>query len=109
MCPYIDQNSRDRIEDEIVIFSTYDDEYLHGVNPINEIASRIKTNGDLNYVLTRICLQFLLNQPKQGYQERQNIVGTLECCKQEFVRRVLDKYEEIKIIENGDLDDYEKF
>lgn len=60
------------------------------------------TAGDLNYKITRVCLDWLdgLNPSYQHYAE---VVMTLECAKLEFYRRMLAPYEDNKIKENGDV------
>jgi hypothetical protein len=60
------------------------------------------TPGDLNFLLTLI-IQDYLEQKKESYQTLNDIVGGLECCKQEFIRRVVNPYEDSRIISNGDI------
>jgi len=62
----------------------------------------IETPGDLNFVLTKVCLEYLDNK-SESYQAYNDIVGALECCKLEMYRRAVAPYEELKIAENGDL------
>ncbi len=59
------------------------------------------TIGGLNYMLTMLCRDFL--PKKHSYEELNEIIGVLECVKQEFYRRVVVPYEEIKMKENGDV------
>jgi hypothetical protein len=58
--------------------------------------------GELNYMLTMICKQYLEDNGGR-YQQVNDIVGALECCKLEFYRRKAAPYEDTKIIENGDV------
>lgn len=58
--------------------------------------------GELNYVLTKTIHNYLKVKGLR-YQTLDEIVGALECCKMEFVRRVVNPYEDQKIEENGDL------
>lgn len=58
--------------------------------------------GELNYVLTRICDTFI-NTKGKNYQNLNEVVGAIECVKQELYRRVIAPYENIKIEENGDV------
>jgi len=37
-----------------------------------------------------------------------SVVGILECAKQEFIRKVVNPYENKKIIENGCISDLDK-
>lgn len=62
------------------------------------------TPGELNYVLTNAVLVYLDNTGK-SYQTINDIVGALECAKQEFYRRVAVPYEEQKRFELGDVYD----
>ena len=62
----------------------------------------IKGPGQLNYALTFICNEYM-KQGHKSYQEINDIVGALECCKMEFYRRIAVPYEEIKMKENGDV------
>lgn len=59
-------------------------------------------SGDLNFLLTNTCLTYLQVHGK-SYAILNDIVGALECCKQEFIRRVVNPYEDEKIKENGDV------
>lgn len=58
--------------------------------------------GELNYSITRLMLRYLENNGK-SYMTLNEIVGALECAKQEFYRRLAVPYEDTKIAENGDV------
>jgi hypothetical protein len=62
----------------------------------------IETPGDLNFVITKVCLEYFDNK-KQSYQTYNDIIGALECCKLEMYRRSVAPYEDVKISENGDV------
>lgn len=64
-----------------------------------------KTTGELNFLLTIQCLDYLEHKTRgdYNYSTINDIVGALECCKQELYRRVAIPLEERKIIENGDV------
>ena len=68
---------------------------------LNKIDS-IKSPGELNYILTEVCKRYM-EERSENYQTFNDIVGALECCKQEFYARVVAPYEEQKIKENGDV------
>ena len=73
------------------------------IDPV--IESVLNTNlssGELNYVITRLCQQYLANH-KPNYSTMNNIIGVLECAKQEFYRRIAAPYENEKIKLNGDV------
>lgn len=60
-----------------------------------------ETAGELNFVLTTMCRRYFIKS-KQNYEALNAVIGALECCKQEYYRRVCVPYEESKIKENGD-------
>jgi len=60
------------------------------------------TAGELNYLLTHICQQYVESQ-KFCYQTLNDVVGALEGCKIEFYRRIVAPYEGVKIAVNGDV------
>ena len=62
----------------------------------------IEHAGDLNYVLTRVCLEYI-NDRGAGYRIYNDVIGALECCKLEMYRRAVAPYEDHKIRENGDV------
>jgi hypothetical protein len=76
--PYIKQEHRERVAD--------------GVGPFN--------SGELNYTITKLCIDYLV---ERDYDEFNEVVGVLECVKQEFYRRMVAPYEDKKIEENGDV------
>jgi hypothetical protein len=59
----------------------------------------IRADGDLNYVLYKYCKNFV----KPSYNNYKNFIGELHQCTTEIERRLLGPYEDIKIIENGDV------
>ena len=61
-----------------------------------------KNPGDLNFVLTAICDEYLVHHGLK-YQHLNDVVGALECCKLELYRRIAAPYEDIKLKENGDV------
>ncbi len=89
--PYIKKSDRLRIE-----FCSED------INAITRLIKTIETEGDLNYVITRLCQEFL-DKKGEKYSVYNTIIGALECAKLELYRRKIAIYEEKKIVENGDL------
>lgn len=61
------------------------------------------TEGQLNYVITRLCLAA---KKKEGlsYKTLNAIIGVLECAKFEFYRRTAAPYENTKLAVNGDVE-----
>jgi hypothetical protein len=69
---------------------------------------RIETVGELNYFITRTCLNYIKNNGF-NYQKINDILGVLSAVGHEFYRRLFKYYEDLKIYENGDvLTDEEK-
>ncbi len=61
--------------------------------------SGLKVDGDLNYVLFAFCKRHV----KPGYGNYKNFCGELRQCATEIERRLLARYEDVKILENGDV------
>lgn len=66
-----------------------------------EMDNHALTPGELNYLITRLCLKYL--GPKPGYSQYNDIVGALECAKLEFYRRKVSAYENEAMLRNGDV------
>lgn len=58
--------------------------------------------GDLNYFVTQLVTRYL-NERQLSYKAINEVVGVLECAKQELYRRVAAPYETQKLIQNGDV------
>jgi len=66
----------------------------------------LENSGHLNYALTMVIKSYL-KQHGLAYTTLNDIVGALDGAKAEFQRRVVNPYEDQKIIENGDVYDVE--
>lgn len=65
-------------------------------------ANSAPTVGHVNYIISKLIWGiFRKNGP--SYTGGNNLIGVLECVKQEFYRRQLAEYEDKKIKENGDI------
>lgn len=72
------------------------------------LARQIETEGELNYVLSRL-IHRIIEVPDFNYKQNfylkynslNTIIGVLECVKQEFYRTVVAPYEDKKRAENG--------
>ncbi len=65
-----------------------------------------ETAGELNFMLSVVAKAYMHRAKDEGtfgYQTLNDIVGALEGAKLEFVRRVVNPYEDAKIVENGDI------
>ena len=88
--PYI--KKEDRIK--------FDENICDLVNKITNDGVDFKV-GEVNYIISSIVWK--LFQGNMSYTNGNNLMGVLECVKQEFYRRKLSQYEDKKITENGDL------
>ena len=72
---------------------------------IDRLASRLvhlgASPGDLNYSITRLLI--LLYGIDPTYSKIASAMGTLECVKAEFYRKVAAPYEDKKATENGQV------
>lgn len=59
--------------------------------------------GDLNYQITKLCVDYCNRRKPHDYTLYNEVMGALECAKQEFYRRMVVPYEDKKIEENGDV------
>lgn len=64
----------------------------------------ILSAGELNYYITYIIDEYIRNYGL-NYQNINDIIGALEGAKLEFYRRVVSKYEDIKLKQNGEVYD----
>ena len=82
--PYIDKESRGKFD--VMIAD----------------ASMIDNCGELNYVMSKICLAYI---KKKGlkYQNINDVMGALTGVQLELYRRVWADYEDTKIESNGDI------
>lgn len=65
-----------------------------------------KLPGFTNYLISRLTTGII--NPK-NYGEMATVVSTFECAKHEFIRRVMNPYEDDAIAKNGDIPEYEAF
>lgn len=73
-----------------------------GQDPECPYDERPDVPGELNYMFTVLIRDYIADHGL-SYQVINDIVGALECAKQEFYRRVAIPYEDKKIEENGDV------
>lgn len=76
-------------------------------NKINQASHGVLDNaGALNYTLHQLVHEYL-DQNKITYQSLNDVIGVLECAKQEIYRRIASDYEDRKILQNGDCEPYQ--
>lgn len=56
--------------------------------------------GELNYVITKLCHKYI-KAHGLSYSILNEVIGVLECAKQELYRMIAAKYEDKKRMENG--------
>lgn len=97
--PYINEENRDILESDIKYLATTITEYI----PISEIA------GTMNYTISSLLMRVFQGLNPEGLRYRQvnEIIGVLECIKQELYRRSFGPYEDKAIEKNGDLKEFE--
>ena len=96
--PYIKEEARAILDDciEKMVYCITD-------GNIHSDAEFATILGEINYSFSRILSGCA---GKTSYSKVAMITGVLENIKQEYYRRVATKYEEQKIIENGDIKEY---
>ena len=85
--PYIEKNRRK-------IF----DLYLDGLLDSSHIEK-----GDLTYCIFKLGLEYMKHKDT-NYKNLSAVVGAMSDSANEFRRRFLDTYEDLKIIQNGDIE-----
>ena len=64
----------------------------------------INNAGELNYLITCICNQYLYKKG-ESYQTYADIVSSLENAKLEYYRKKIGPYEDKKELENGAINE----
>jgi hypothetical protein len=90
--PYINEKSRERFDESLKV-----------------ISDNLLSMGDLNYSISKIINNYLEDvkevEGSVSYYYYNNLIGVLECAKLELYRRLAAPYEDLKILENGDVYD----
>jgi hypothetical protein len=88
--PYIKTEVRNEIDAEIKDLSDK-------ISQLHKSGGRDR-DGMLNYAITKLLMQCY---PSTSYKVHNEIIGMLECCKQEWYRKQVGPYEDVKELENG--------
>ena len=90
MMPYITQTERTEMDYGLALLKAYLglDEEL----PV----------GKLNYIISTL-MSHVIDTHGISYSTGNNLIGLLECAKQELYRRILTPYEDVKMELNGDV------
>ena len=83
--PYILQENRPKFDESAI-----------------KIGTTAECAGDLNYAIT-IILHSYLKKKGLKYSNCNELMGMMECCQNEFYRRVVAPYEDSCIVRNGDV------
>jgi len=59
--------------------------------------------GRLNYFIFKVTKEYI-KKAGESYANYRDVIGELECAKLEIERRMLSKYEDKKIKQNGDIE-----
>jgi hypothetical protein len=86
--PYIHESSREAIDPFIT-----------------PLAEQLHSPGDLNYAITRLFMQWLLDKGID-YGNINSVAGVLQKAMAEFDERVTRPYEDLKLKQNGDVPEY---
>jgi len=92
--PYIKQEKRDVLDQAIADVA----------NALRQLESDDPDNnfeGNMNYVISSL----IAKSYKISYRDINDVIGMLECVKQEYYRRVAVPYETQKAFDNGDVYD----
>ena len=68
-------------------------------------SDKVSIYGNLNYTVTNL-MESAIELGGKNYATINSLVGMLECCKMELYRRLAANYEDLKVMENGDVDIY---
>jgi len=92
--PYIKPEEREFYDN--LIENIIDQIFLFGISEFD----RNDWKGHLNYIISRLCHEVI---KKRGlrYHTCNDVIGVLECIKQELYRTVIAPYEDRKRSENG--------
>jgi hypothetical protein len=92
--PYINQESRNMLASDIAGLCVTIDAVM------SKDGSTARA-GTLNYVVSTLLDLYYPDGSK--YDDYNSAVGVLECIKLELYRRIVGKYEDLKIVQNGDV------
>jgi len=74
---------------------------------INDLRMFIESKGDLNYAICQLVGNIILDSDKISYTQMSEWIDAVHDAEAELRRRLLVPYEEMKIIENGDVPSFE--
>ncbi|MEB3201916.1 MAG: hypothetical protein VKK05_03770 [Synechococcus sp.] len=100
--PYIDEEERLELDECIDQMIRCISETKTNCNNPQDFSNFL---GRINYCFSRIIIGVMKTV---SYKNIAMATGVLENIKQEFYRRLASKYEDAKIVSNGDIPEYKK-
>ena len=70
---------------------------------LEKLAETIENKGDLNHAICELTALLILKTGGMSYTNVSNWVDAVDGAHKELDRRLLDPYEDVKIVENGDV------
>jgi hypothetical protein len=70
---------------------------------ISELALRANSNGELTYIIFKLCKEYVYKNPINFDALFSDIIKCLECSKLEFYTQLLQLYENEKKEQNGEV------
>ena len=70
---------------------------------IDDLRRWILSKGDLNYAICELVGRLILDDEKISYTKMSNWISGVHDAEVELNRRLLAYYEDLKIVENGDV------
>lgn len=103
--PYISENDRKILDGAIsdLVSKIYSTKYDQTKDCRHDFSQYL---GAINYCFSRILMRIMM---APSYSKIAMATGVLENVKQELYRRLASKYEDQKIVENGDIPEYKKW
>jgi hypothetical protein len=83
------------------------EEKIKFIKFINNLVSYINSKGDLNYVICELVGQYIA-QTGVSYINMSEKIDAVHDAETELRRRLLDPYEDKKIMENGDVPSFKE-
>ena len=96
--PYINKEEREELDEDI-------ERLVSSIINTNDPSDFKNHLGRINYCFSRILCGVM---GSVSYSKVAMATGVIENVKQEFYRRLASKYEDAKIVENGDIIEYWK-
>ena len=90
--PYIKNSDREMLDGALL-------ELVDSIKDIDPKTENIA--GNLNYIITYLMKTFL--EDRKCYKNLNEMIGMLECAKQELYRKEIAPYEDIKEKQNGSV------